>query len=86
MPLLHKIILAGLFFFIMYWVSAFGIWGVKRWDLAFTIPALALMLLYGAWHDGYLSRGGLQKFIREQVPLKLQNLLLNVGLLRRHEP
>jgi hypothetical protein len=82
MPLLAKIVLAALFLFVMYWVSQLGIWGVGHWGWLFTLPALALLFLYGAWHDGYTSRGGLQKFIREQLPLKLQKVLLNVGLLR----
>ena len=86
MPIFAKLVLLGLFLFVMYWITEFAFWGWARWQEAFIVPGLLLMLLYGAWHDGYLSRGGLKRFIREQLPLKLQNFLLKVGLVSRNNP
>ena len=80
MPMVHKIILAALFFLVMYGVAEFAIWGVKRWGFAFTIPVVVILFAIYAWLDGYFSRGGLQRFVRQELPLKLQNLLANVGL------
>ncbi len=66
----------------MYWIAKGAHWGVGRWGLAFTLPVLAGLFLYGAWHDGYLSRGGIQRFIAQELPLKVQNVLANIGVTR----
>jgi hypothetical protein len=59
--MLHKIVVAGLCFFIMYWMTGLAILGAASWDLPLTLPVFAILLLVGALREGYLSRGWLQK-------------------------
>jgi hypothetical protein len=82
----HKLVILVLFCIGAYWVYEFAIWGNAHWGFAFAVPVIITCLLIAAWMDGYFSRGGLHRFIREQLPLKLQNLLSNIGLARSDKP
>jgi hypothetical protein len=78
MRVLPKFIIAAASFLSAYWVTELAIWGIARWDLGVTLCALTMLLLLGGWLEGYFSQGGLKKFIRQELPPKLHNLLLEL--------
>lgn len=76
MLLFPKFVVAAPAFFLAYCLTRLSLGEILRLNLGPTLPALAVLLLVAAWLEGYLSRGGLQRFIRQELPPKIRNMLL----------
>jgi hypothetical protein len=84
MLLIYKFALAAFVYFAAYWSTQWLTEGVGRWNLYYTLPVLFMLLLFGAWNEGLLSRQRLQRFGKVLVP-RLRHLLgRNPAVIRRH--
>ena len=77
MVFIPKFIIAAAVFFSAYCLTRLGV-GELHLDLGMTLPGLAILFLAGAWFEGYLSRGGLQRFIQRELPPIVRNKLLGI--------